>query len=410
MKSPILKPGRIFCLEEEFTMKTTAMVLAASLAAFVPVQAQAPESAQDMIRKVESEIVQTIQIGTSSLKSVADKLKEMKIPGLSVAVVKGFAVHWAKGYGVRDSRTGEPVTEETLFQVASITKTISAIVTLRLVQDGILDLDRNVNDYLKSWKVPENEWTKIEKVTLRRILSHTAGLTVSGFRGYAEGEPVPTIIQVLDGVPPANNGPVRVERVPGSGFKYSGGGYTILQVLLEDVTGRPLPELAAEHVFKPAGMTRSAICLCSAPSLESQAALGHSKDGAPFKGYTFLQGGSGCCELWTTPSDLARLVIALQKSLRGDAGALLSQSTARKMMDADTQSGAGLGIFIRRFGDAAYFNHDGGNVGFVSRFLGHPDKGYGLAIVINTDSQGTMIRDLTGAVGSVYDWEGFAKK
>jgi len=389
-------------------MKISAIVLAA-FAAAVPAHVQAPDAAQDMIRRIESEIIQSAPGGAAASVSLVEKLKALKIPGLSVAVVKDFAIHWAKGYGVRDSRSGEPVTEDTLFQVASITKSISATVTLRLVQSGLLDLDRNVNDYLKRWKVPDNEFTKVEKVTLRHILSHTAGLTVSGFRGYAEGEPVPTILQVLDGVPPANSGPVRVERVPGSGYKYSGGGYTILQVLLEDVTGRPLPELAAEHVFKPAGMTRSAICLCNAPALEGQAALGHSKDGSPFKGYTFLQGGSGCCELWTTPSDLARFVIALQKSLRGDAGTLLSQSTVRMMMDADTKSGSALGMFIQRFGDAAYFNHDGGNVGFVSRFLGHPDKGYGLAIVINTDSPGRMIRELTATIGAAYGWEGFPK-
>jgi len=390
-------------------MKISAIVLASALAAAVPAHVQAPDAAQDMIRQIESSVVQNTQAGAPASVSLAEKLKALKIPGMSVAVVKDFAIHWAKGYGVRDSRTGEPVTEDTLFQVASITKSISATVTLRLVQEGLLDLDRNVNDYLKRWKVPENEFTKVEKVTLRRILSHTAGLTVSGFRGYAEGESVPTILQVLEGAPPANSAPVRVERVPGSGYKYSGGGYTILQVLLEDITGRPFPELAAEYVFKPVGMTRSAICLCNAPALEGQVALGHSKDRAPFKGYTFLQGGSGCCELWTTPSDLARFVIALQKSLRGDAGTLLSQSTARMMMDADMKSGSALGMFIRCFGDAAYFNHDGGNVGFVGRFLGHPDKGYGLAIVINTDSPGTMIKDLTATIGAAYGWEGFKR-
>lgn len=390
-------------------MRIFVILTAVALGLARPVQSQFSQTVQDVIRRIESEIMQSPQAGAPSSVSLAERLNALKIPGLSVAVVKDFAIHWAKGYGVRDSRSGEPVTEDTPFQVASITKTVSATVTLRLVQEGRLDLDRNVNEYLKRWKVPENEFTKVEKVTLRRILSHTAGLTVSGFRGYAEGEPVPTILQVLEGVPPANSAPVRVDRVPGREFKYSGGGYTILQVLLEDVTGRPLSELAAEHVFKPAEMTRSAICLCNAHELEGQAAHGHGEDGVPFKGYTFLQGGSGCCELWTTPSDLARFIIAFQKSLRGDRGALLSQSLARMMMGAEKEGDRPLGLFIQRYGDAGYFNHDGGNVGFVSRFLAHPDKGYGLAIVMNTDSPGPMIKELTASIGAAYGWEGFQK-
>jgi len=226
-----------------------------------------------------------------TLREIMDKLH---VPGLSIAVVKDFQVQWSKGYGVRDSRTGDPITDQTLFQVASITKCMGAVVALRLVQDGALNLDQDVNGYLKRWKVPENEFTRVEKVTLRRLLSHTAGLTVSGFRGYAEGEAVPSILQMLDGLPPANNAPVRVDRIPGSGYRYSGGGYTVLQLLLEDATGRPLPKLVTEYVFEPAGMTRSTLCPACEDSPEGQTSMGHSLDDAgnvtTFRGYAFLQG------------------------------------------------------------------------------------------------------------------------
>jgi len=349
--------------------------------------------------------------------NLQERMKSLKVPGLSIAVVKDFELQWAKGYGVRASRTGALVTEDTLFQVASITKSISAVIALRLVQDGILDLDKDVNGYLKRWKVPENEFTRVEKVTLRRLLSHTAGLTVRGFRGYAEGEAVPTILQLLDGLPPANNAPVRVDRVPGTEIRYSGGGYTVLQCLLEDVMGRPYPELAAEFVFAPAGMTRSTFCPPCEDSLKGQTSMGHSVDDSgnvtSFKGYAFLDKGSGCCELWTTSSDLARFIIAIQRALRGDPGSILSLEMARAMISPQKNVPKGSGVFdkglgcdLPRFGDAVYFNHDGGNIGFSARYLGHPEGGYGFALMINSDSASTLVEELTMAVAGAYGWEG----
>ena len=258
---------------------------------------------------------------------------------------------------------------------------MGAIVAMRLVQDGVLDLDKNVNDYLKSWKVPDNEFTAVEKVTLRRILSHRAGLTVSGFRGYAAGEAVPTMLQVLDGLPPANSAPIRVDKVPGGSFRYSGGGYTVLQLMLEDVTGRPLAKLAEEYIFKPAGMTRSGLCLGCPPVNTAQVSMGHSvdRDGklTSFPGYAFLPQGSSCCELWTSTGDLARFVIAFQRALRGDAGAILKKETAQAMVAVDAGNPTGLGFFMRNYGSVHYFSHDGGNIGFSARFIGHPEQGYG---------------------------------
>ncbi len=378
---------------------------AAVLTGTIQLAAPAPTSAQDMIQRIESAVVLSYQIGSSPVTSLADRLKALRVPGLSVAVVKDLDVHWAKGFGVRDAETGEPVTEETLFQAASITKSISAALTLRLFEKGLLDLDRDVNDYLKRWKVPENEFTATEKVTIRRILSHTAGLTVSGMPSYGEGESLPSLLQILDGQPPARNVPVRVDRTPGTEYKYSGGGYTVLQVLIEDVTGRPLPQLAVEEVFRPAGMARSVICLCNAPALAGQAASAHSAEGGSSPGQAFVQGGSGCCELWTTATDLARYVIALQKSLRGDPGALLSRPTARMMATLEREGGRGLGLTLRRYGGVTYIGHDGSNVGFIGRILGHPDKGYGLAVLANANAW-DILDDMMTTIAAAYGWEG----
>lgn len=375
-------------------------------------QVPAGDPAADPIQKVENGLRKDIEIGNPSPLNLMERMKEQGVPGVSIAVIQDFQVQWAKGYGVRDIRSGEPVTADTLFQAASITKSITAVVTLRLAQDGVLEPDRDVNLYLKRWKLPENEFTRTEKVTIRRILNHTAGLTVRGFRGYAEGEPVPTILQVLDGLPPANSAPVRVDQVPGSGYRYSGGGFTLLQCLVEDVTGRPLSELAAELVFRPASMTRSTLCFCqpSAAPLAAQASMGHILDPSrkltAIKGYTFFQGGSGCCELWTTPTDLCRFVIAIQKALRGDTGAILSRETARTMLTALNDSPVGLGCFLYRDNGADRFGHDGGNVGFVSRFQGDREGGTGFAVMVNSDTARDLPFELTCAIQDAYGWKG----
>ncbi|MGD9345410.1 MAG: serine hydrolase domain-containing protein [Candidatus Aminicenantes bacterium] len=339
--------------------------------------------------------------------TLEERMKHHHVKGVSVAVIHDFELDWAKGYGVRNAKTGDPVDDTTLFQVASVTKTIAAAVALKLVQSGILDLDRNVNDYLRSWKVPENEFTRRQKVTLRRILSHSAGLSVHGFRGYAEGEPVPSIIEVLDGRPPANNEPVRVKAEPGTGYDYSGGGYTLLQLLVEDVTGKQLADLAKDLIFDPLGMTYSSIGLPHTESLSAQVALAHLKDGSCKRAHQFLEDGSGCCEMWTTPSDLARFAIAVQLALRGEEGLVLSPGTAKAMLTPTNSLNMGLGFFLRQFGPAVYFSHAGGNVGFSSWLIAHSEAGYGVIVTTNTSGTTSIAMEIMFSVAEVYDWEGF---
>ncbi len=386
-----------------------AIIAGISLFALIAPRVQCGDSQQDRIARVENGLAANIQVGSRPPMNLLERMKTLKVPGLGLAVVKDFQVDWSKSYGVRDARSGAPVTDETLFQVASITKCMGAIVALKLAEEGKLDLDMDVNTYLKSWKVPENEFTRVEKVTVRRILSHTAGLTVHGFRGYAEGEAVPTILQVLDGLPPANSAAIRVERVPGTAFSYSGGGYTILQLLIEEVTGRHLPELVAEYIFKPAGMTHSTFCPPCKDSASSLTSMGHSVDRAgnltTFKGYAFLPGGSTCCELYTTASDLARFIIAVQKALRGDPGSIVSRETARAIITPVKDAPAGLGFFIEKQGNAVYFNHSGGNIGFSAFFIGSAEGGSGYALTINSDSAGSLRSELTFAVAGTYGWE-----
>ena len=383
-------------------IKTILLIVAGLLPALVWGQ----DDVSERIRRVEQGLRPVRKISKQSTWTLEERMKQHRVQGVSVAVIHDFEVDWAKGYGVRSGEAGDSVTDNTLFQVASVTKTITAAVALKLVQDRVLDLDRNVNEYLKSWKVPDNEFTREEKVTLRRLLSHSAGLSVHGFRGYAEGEPVPTILDVLDGEPPANNAPVRVEAKPGWGYKYSGGGYTLLQLLIEEVTGRSLASMAQDLIFGPLEMRHSSIGLPQSEFLIAQVALAHMKDGTTKRAHVFLEDGSGCCELWTTPSDLGRFMIAIQLALRGEKGLILSPEMAKAMMTPTNSPMMGLGFLLRRYGPAVYFSHSGSNVGFSSWFIAHSEAGYGVVVTTNTNGTSSIALEIMQSVADEYDWEG----
>ncbi|MDQ6892110.1 MAG: beta-lactamase family protein [Acidobacteriota bacterium] len=240
-----------------------------------------------------------------------ERMRHYKVEGVSVAVFRGFRVVWTEARGFADRETKQPATPETLFQAGSISKPVAATAVLRKVEAGELDLGRDVNAYLKSWKLPESPAAAGKKATLERILSHSAGLTVRGFPGYAVGEPVPTVSQVLDGAPPANTAPVRIDVEPGTRYRYSGGGYTIAQLALTDVTGKPFPELMRQLVLEPSGMTSSTYAQPLPPEKLRLAAAGYRRDGTPIAGKRHTYPEMAAAGLWTTAGDLARFAIAI---------------------------------------------------------------------------------------------------
>ena len=265
--------------------------------------------------------------------SLAERMEHYKVPGVSVAFFGNDRIVWTRGYGYADVERKTSVSAETLFQAASISKPVAALAALHLVEEGKLSLDEDVNAKLKSWKVPDNEFTKEQKVTLRRIVSHSAGLTVHGFPGYASGEPVPTAVQVLDGVkPPANTAPVRVEVEPGQKWNYSGGGFTIMQLMMTDVTGEPFPPLMSELVLKPSGMTHSTY---EQPLPQDRAALAtmpYRSSGELVKGGPHTYPEMAAAGLWTTPSDLGRMAMEVEREYHGASHRILSQSMAQQYL------------------------------------------------------------------------------
>jgi CubicO group peptidase (beta-lactamase class C family) len=341
--------------------------------------------------------------------TLAERMAFYKIPGVSVAVVDGGKIAWARGFGVKAAGGHDPVTPDTLFQAASISKPFAALATMRLVEDGRLDLDADVNHRLQAWKVPESELTKSEKVTLRRIMSHTSGLSVHGFLGFAAGEPLPTLPQILDGKPPAKNPPVRVEAVPGKRSSYSGGGVTVMQLLVGEVTGEPYDELLRRTVLAPLGMTQSTFAQPLPAALAPQAAAAHDAGGKPLPGRWHTYPMLAAAGLWTTPTDLARMIVALQDTYAGRAQPVVRQRTLREMLTV-VRPPFGLGFGVDGSGQDLRFSHNGGNDGYRGTFLGYAERGKGLAILVNSDNAELQF-EIQRAIATEYGWpDTFAKE
>ena len=331
-----------------------------------------------------------------------------QVPGVSIAVIENYDIAWAKGYGVKDANTKEKVTTNTLFQAASISKPVAAAAVLHLAAEGILDLDENVNDRLSSWKVPENALTREKKVTLRRVLSHKAGLSVENYRGYEQGLPLPTLTQILNGEKPANSAPVWVVIEPGTKDLYSGGGFTVMQKLLIDLKQKPFPEIMEQMVFSPLGMTRSTYAQPLPKAYFEDVSSGHQADGRPIRGKHHIYPEMAAAGLWTTPTDLCKFAIALMHSWTGQSGHFLPKVTARVML-SDHGDDRGLGFRVRDKGKNLLFSHSGSNVGFRCILAAYPARGQGAVIMTNADTGTFLINEILHALAVQYGWKHFRK-
>jgi CubicO group peptidase (beta-lactamase class C family) len=332
-----------------------------------------------------------------------------QIPGVSIAVIDNFTIAWAKGYGVKDAITKEQLTTNTLFQAASISKPVAAAAALHLVEKGILHLDEDVNNKLFSWKVPENELTRKEKVTLRRILSHKAGLSVESFRGYQQGHPLPTLTQILNGEKPANSAPIWIVIEPGTKDLYSGGGFMVVQQLLIDLMHKPFPEIMEQMVFSPLSMTQSTYEQSPLKASAEDVSSGHKADGHPLPGKHNIYPEMAAAGLWTTPTDLCKFAIAMMHSWTGRTDHFLSKKTVRVML-SNHGEGRGLGFRVQDKGRDFMFRHSGSNAGFKSILIAYPGRGQGVAIMTNADQGTFLINELLHAFAIQYGWKHFRQK
>lgn len=341
-------------------------------------------------------------------------LERFGVPGVSWAVIEGGRIVHQTGAGLVDAGRVDAVEADTLFQACSISKPVAVFAMLRLVDRGLLDLDEDVNRRLTSWQVPANaDWQPV--VTLRQLVSHSAGLTVHGFPGYRRHDTLPTLIQILDGVRPANTAGVRVDTVPATQFRYSGGGTMVMQQLLEDVTGTPFPALVHELVLEPLEMNHSEYAQPLPQRLHGSAATAHDELGEPIDGRWRTYPELAAAGLWTTAGDLATFALAVQDSYGAAEGALLSPDLARELLTpqipaTDRVGGLGeigLGLFLTGSGDQARFGHGGGNRGYRCHVLAYRETGQGAAVMTNSDNGDWLIEKTLAGIAGAFGWAGY---
>jgi CubicO group peptidase (beta-lactamase class C family) len=374
-------------------------------------QSASPSALEERIKRVENGLLPPFFIKgqPSAPMKLADRMKFYKTPGISIAVINKGRIEWARGYGVRETGGNEAVTPETLFQAASISKPVAAMAALLVVQQGKLDIDEDLNRKLNSWKVAENEFTHEKKVTVRELLSHSAGLTVHGFEGYASDAPVPSLLQILDGVKPANSKPIRVDIPTGTKFRYAGGGYVLLQQLLLDVTGKQFPDFMQETLLKRIGMTHSTYDQPLPKKLGPQAAIGHRANGEKVKGNWHTYPEMAAAGLWTTPTDLARFAIEIQRSVAGKSNKVLTQEMTKQMLTPQV-GGWGLGIGLAGEGAAARFNHGGANEGYRCLLVAFTNTGQGAVVMTNSDSGSSLGEEVLRSIAKEYGWVDYLPK
>ena len=302
-----------------------------------------------------------------------------------------------------------PVTANTLFQAASISKPVTAFAVMRLVEAGKLSLDEDVNHYLKSWKVPESEFTRGAPVTLRALLSHTSGTGDGfGFPGYDPASERPTLVQILNGEKPSNVGRVFWERPPFTAYKYSGGGTVIVQLLLTDTLGKPFHEIMRELVLEPVGMKSSTYEQPLPPQRDSNVARAHDGGGRAMDAKWHVYPEQAPAGLWTTPTDLATLAIELQNALRGKSK-ILSRAAAQEMVTPVGTGPYAIGFGIEQRNEGWYFGHGGSNWGFQCNLQAHRLKGYGFAVMTNSDSGGRLNAEVQARIAAAYNWDSLDK-
>jgi CubicO group peptidase (beta-lactamase class C family) len=384
----------------------TAMTSTA-LAAQPRCERDAPD-AEARIARIVGRVYPTVLLeGDTTDRSLAARMRALNVPGVQIAVIDRDGIAWSRGFGVRDTASRAPVTVATRFQAASLSKPIATLGVLRAVAQGTLGLDDDIRTRLRTWTLPASPFLDSGVVTPRLLLSHRAGIAVSGFLGYAQTESVPTLAQILAGQRPANHPALVVSAVPGRENRYSGGGYTVMEQVLQDVTGTPFVDFLQREVLRPLGMSRSTYATLR-PDTPDDIARGYFSDGREVKGGWRTHPEHAAASLWTTACDYARAVVAMQRAARatsgGRASGPLSPPLVAQMMtlQAPTQ---GVGVGLKGAPVPFRFSHTGSNVGYKAIMLGFLDRPQGAVVLTNGDNGSELMNELVRAIAEEYQWD-----
>ncbi len=359
---------------------------------FLPVLSCATTDAR--VARVEHGLVP--EDAPSRRLDVAASLARRHVPGVSVAVMDGGRIVWAKGWGVSRAGTDTAVTAETLFNAGSVAKPVAALAAMHLVEAGVVRLDDDVNGRLKSWRVPEAVAREGHVITLRHLLSHTSGIPdTAPPKGYRPGRGSASVAAVLDGDPPWRS----LAFAPGLGWSYSGRGYTVVEVLLQDVTGKSFADVVDETVLRPLEMSSSTFQRPLPAALAARAATAHDGEGKPLEdvqrgtGLGVARGG-----LWTTPTDLLKLALELSGRHR------VVRAETAAMMWTEVSHNYGLGLMTTGAGADLMAGHSGHNWGFHCRVVFYPARGQGAAIMTNGENGKYVQNELHRAIAAEYGW------
>ena len=363
---------------------------------------------EDRITRVERSLSGWV-VSPDSNWNLSDRMRDHKVHGVSIAVIHDYKLEWARGYGWADTSDKRPVTNRTLFQAASISKSLNAVGALKLVKNNKLDLGKDINTYLTSWKFPyDTSKTHNIPITVSHLLSHTAGLSVHGFPGYKWSDGLPSDDDILDGKKPANTAAIRSEFQPGIKVKYSGGGTTISKKIIMVLSGQPYEEFMAREVLQPLGMSQSFYTQPPPPGAFPNLATAYYANGHPITGKFHIYPEQAADGLWTNPTELAKYIIEMQLAYEGKSDRVLTKTLAQTMLTT-TLDNAALGVFVETRGSRKYFGHGGANAGFRCQYYGSLEGGDGVIVMVNSDN-GAIVQEIINGVASVYGWPGFIKQ
>ena len=372
----------------------------------------------DRMLQVENNLIPFVPVKDFKGWNILDRMKYYKVPGVSIAVIKDYKIDWAKGYGLADTSQKTPVTTETMFSAGSISKFVMAVTALKMVEEGKIDLEKPINNYLMSWKIAENDFTKKMPVSLKMLLSHSAGTSQSSYFGFTPNQPLPTIVEILSGAKISETRPVVVNSEPNKAFRYSGGGSMIAQLALMDVSKQSFSNLTQQVIFDKLGMKNATFEQPVPLKFKKQSSWAYSS-ASWFKGMPYVYPQQAAAGLYTTPTDLAKFFIDIQNSYIGK-GKILSQSMTQKMLapqqnvsDGSYKEQIGIGAFLIQRTDnkdpnGVYFEFTGVNAGFLAYGIGSIAGGNGVIIMLNSgDDVNGLGKELRRAVAKVYKWANF---
>ena len=377
-----------------------------------------PYNERSKILQVENNLIPFVPVKGFKGWNIIDRMKSYNVPGVSIAVIKNYKIAWAKGYGWADTTKKTPVTTTTMFSAGSISKFLMAVAALKMVENKQLALDTPINNYLTSWKIAENDFTKKKPITLRMLLSHSAGTSQTSYFGFTPNQPLPNIVEVLKGDKISESRPVVVNSEPNAAFRYSGGGSMVAQLALMDVSKQPFENLTQTILFNTLGMKNSTFTQPVAAKYTNQCAWAYST-ASWFKGMPYVYPQQAAAGLYSTPTDLAKFFIDVQKSYRGK-GKILSQAMTQQMLtpqqsvsDGAYKEQIAIGPFIMQRTNNSdpkglYFEFTGVNAGFLAYGIASVEGGNGVVIMLNSgDDVNGLGKEIRRAVAKVYNWTNF---